>query len=130
MGFGIRIGMMVVAVALAGAAFAMVTPSAQSRPDNAWCVAAAGFPSVSYPYGHAIGGANQCPSSTEYWFGDLWLKNRAGNNLDHIYIGAEGNYIFNGNDVVCAGAYVHTHVYANDNGHGTSDTSGEVSSCV
>lgn len=80
--------------------------------------------------GFSVGGANQCPSSSEYWFGDLYLKNRAGGNLDHIYIGSEGNYIFYGNNVSCAGAYVHSFVYSNDNGHGTSDTSAENPDCA
>jgi hypothetical protein len=114
------------------AATATSRPSRGARESNAWCVATAQVPIVSKPYAWAVGGTTQCPSSSEHWTGTLDLRNNAGSSLSPYPegISGNGNYGFIGYRAVCTGAIVHTFVYVNDNGHGTSDTSGTQSDCA
>jgi len=95
-----------------------------------YCVAEADVPFWYSPfYGQSRGGATQCPDGTP-WQGTLYLKNRAGSNLDTQPV--SGNYpiYFQGNVVVCSGAYIHSFLWLNSNGNVTSDTSGENSQCA
>lgn len=124
-----RLRLRLVAVVMLSLAVALAANHASAR-TTAYCVAHAAVPFWYSPfYGQSRGGAVACGDGIP-WQGALYLKNRAGNNLDTVNVSGNRQIYFSGNVVGCAGAFIHSFEWLNSNGTVTSDTSGENSQCA
>jgi len=109
---------------------------------NAWiesaeadtCYANARTPTVngSTKVGHSNGDQLGCTENNTVNSGDISLLTLSGGSLDYrpFSVGPGNVTGISGNTVGCAGSNVKSHIYINDDGHGTSDTSGYNSDCT
>jgi hypothetical protein len=102
--------------------------SAESRTAGFWCSPNAQTPTVSNGWGQAWGGVN-CGAAVVYDY-TIRLSNRAGDTLAQASGQEYDTALVYSPWAVCTGAYVHSFLYENDEGYGSSDTSPENSSCA